>query len=44
MERESAGVISKGNVEKKRKLFDIQSTENDEQNDANVKSITNSKR
>ncbi|CAH2038014.1 unnamed protein product [Thlaspi arvense] len=44
VERENAAVTSKINVVKKKKPLDVQTTENDEQDDANAKSMTNSKR
>lgn len=44
MEQENAAVVSKSNVAKKRKPLDEQRTEDDEQNDANAKSMTKSKR
>uniref|UniRef100_A0A1J3IRL6 Uncharacterized protein n=1 Tax=Noccaea caerulescens TaxID=107243 RepID=A0A1J3IRL6_NOCCA len=44
VEQENAAVVSKSNVAKKRKTLDEQITEDDEQNDANAKSMTKSKR
>lgn len=44
MERENVAVVSKNTVVKKRKPLDEQRTENDGRNDANYKSMTNSKR
>lgn len=44
MEGENAAVVSKSKAVKKRKSLDVESTENDEQNDAHTKSMTKSKR
>ncbi|VVA91170.1 unnamed protein product [Arabis nemorensis] len=43
VEGENVAVVSKSKAVKKRTSLDVQSTENDEQNDANTKSMTKSK-